>query len=132
MKEIWKDVVGYEQYKISNLGRLKVYCKKSGKEIIRKQRNHKGYRVVNLSKDGVKTSYLVHRLVAQSFIHNPLNLNIVRHIDRNKSNNNSNNLLYGTSQDNSIDRYTDELLIRDLKERISYLENELNKREGKN
>ena len=50
------------------------------------------YVMVTLCLDGVKKNYLVHRLVAQTWIPNPDNLPEVDHIDNNPKNNSMNNL----------------------------------------
>jgi DNA-binding NarL/FixJ family response regulator len=52
----------------------------------------KGYHHITLSNNGQRTTYLVHRLVAQQYLPNPFNLTQVNHIDGNKSNNNLSNL----------------------------------------
>jgi len=78
----WIDVSGYEGlYQVSNTGlvrgvsRVKVIVCKDGKvinrpirEVILKQQTLRGYRYVRLSKDGVMSNHLVHRLVAQAFL----------------------------------------------------------------
>lgn len=51
-----------------------------------------GYLSVSLRKDGKQKRFYVHRLVAEAFIENPMNLREVNHIDENKSNNNVSNL----------------------------------------
>ena len=59
-----------------------------------------GYARVVLYKRGQKSTHLVHRLVAQSFIPNPLNKGDVNHVDGDKQNNNMNNLEWATRQEN--------------------------------
>ena len=97
-KEIWKEVIGYEGlYEISSLGRVKrlsrVRTDSMGrktllKEIILKNRISKqtGYPSVALSKDGIATTFCVHKLIADAFIPNPDNLPCVNHIDEDRSN----------------------------------------------
>lgn len=58
------------------------------------------YVMVTLCLDGVKKNYLVHRLVAQTWIPNPDNLSEVDHIDNNPKNNSMNNLQWISKQDN--------------------------------
>lgn len=98
--EVWKDVVGYENiYQVSDLGnvkaltRLKTNNKGSfiSKEKILKQGIDDGYCKVVLTKNGVRRTEKVHRLVAIAFLGFKKDL-CVNHIDSNRSNNNLNNL----------------------------------------
>lgn len=90
MTEIWRDVVGYENlYQVSNLGNVK--SSYSGKNLKRGTQNV-GYKCVNLYKNKVSKTYLIHRLVAQAFIENPQNLPCINHIDEDKTNNRVENL----------------------------------------
>lgn len=93
-EEIWKDISGYEGlYQISNLGRVK------SKRKILKPINGE-YLHVGLSKNGIQTTKLIHRLVAENFIDNPNNLPQVNHKDENKHNNCVNNLEWITFKEN--------------------------------
>lgn len=58
--------------------------------------NSYGYRVVSLTKDGVKKDHKVHRLVAMAFIPNPNDYGCVNHKDGNKLNNAMSNLEWCT------------------------------------
>lgn len=111
MKEIWKDIEGYEGiYQVSNTARViglpRKFIRKDGKSYIVKKREIKvrigwgGYYNVALSLDGKKKTYPIHRLVAQAFIPNPLNKSQVNHIDGNKGNNNVDNLEWVTGSEN--------------------------------
>lgn len=106
MKEIWKDVKGYEgSYQVSNKGRVKAlnrYITKIQKgctynqfhkEKILAQRGTK-YRMINLAG----RTFYVHRLVASAFC--VKSGNVVMHLDSNPQNNNSENLKWGTQYDN--------------------------------
>lgn len=67
------------------------------------QRDHtKGYKVVTLRlrDEGCQETHYVHRLVAKSFIPNPLGLPQVNHKDGDKSNNSAENLEWCTNQQN--------------------------------
>ena len=78
-KEIWKDIKGYEKlYQISNLGRIRSLIKKHPK--ILKQHNIGVYKRISLSKNKQKKHYLVHRLVAETFIPNPNQYPQVNHL----------------------------------------------------
>ena len=78
--EVWKDIVGYKKYKVSNLGR--VFSEKNGGKILKPRfdSNNK-YLQVMLSKDGIAKLELVHRLVAKAFIENKENKPEVNHIN---------------------------------------------------
>lgn len=64
-----------------------------------------GYYVVDLYKKGKRTTELVHRLVAETFINNPNNYRVVNHIDGNKLNNDVNNLEWCTPSYNAKHAY---------------------------
>ncbi|MBQ8662493.1 MAG: HNH endonuclease [Eubacterium sp.] len=59
-------------------------------------KSNNGYMQVHLSINGTMKSYKIHRLVAKTFIPNPLNLPQVNHIDENKENNSAWNLEWCT------------------------------------
>jgi hypothetical protein len=100
MTEIWKDVVGYEEYfQVSNTG--KIFSKRSNK-LLKQQVNKKGYSVFASrigGRDGKAICPRVHILVAKAFIDNPENKPTVNHVDGIKTNNNVNNLEWATSQE---------------------------------
>lgn len=87
MKEIWKDIKGYEgKYQISNLGRLKTIRFKKW-YIMKFHLDKHNYCDVCLWKNGKKKHSCIHKLVAQYFVDNPNNYNAVIHKDKNFSNN---------------------------------------------
>lgn len=59
------------------------------------------YQKVTLTVKNTFKTFMVHRLVAQTFLDNPLNLPVVHHIDGNKVNNNVNNLKWVIYQENT-------------------------------
>lgn len=87
---MWKDIKNYEGlYQVNELG--EVLSLKSNK-ILKNRNNGNGYLMVGLYKDGKLSNKYIHRLVAESFINNPLNLPQVNHKDENKTNNCVSNL----------------------------------------
>lgn len=91
-EEIWCPIKGYEGlYEVSDKGRVRSL--KFGKErILNPHNNSCGYHQVILCKNVEYKAYLVHRLVAQTFIPNPDNLPQVNHKDEDKENNKVENL----------------------------------------
>lgn len=96
VKETGMPIPGYEKlYEVSSLGRISNYRK-----IMKTYTINSGYQAVKLYKDGVKKSFLVHRLIALAFVPNPLNKPVVNHIDGNKLNNAASNLEWVTTLEN--------------------------------
>lgn len=88
---------GFDEYTIDTLGR--VYSTKTSR--YRKPSiTRLGYKSVDLYQNGKMKRFLIHRLVAQAFIPNPLNLPQVNHIDENPSNNEVTNLEWCTAKYN--------------------------------
>lgn len=121
-EEIWRDIKGWGgRYQVSNFGRVKSVARKVrstpfGKGeglkpiperiVILQDRN--GYNTAFLSvikningkSTRIKKRYGVHRLVAEAFIPNPENKPQVNHIDRDRKNNNVENLEWVTGKEN--------------------------------
>ena len=104
MQELWKDIKGYEgKYQVSNFGRVKSlnYNNTSQEKILVNSLSNKGYYRVSLSLNNKAKQYNIHRLVAEAFIPNPLNLPFVNHKDKNRTNNMVDNLEWCTIQYNN-------------------------------
>ena len=97
--EIWKNVTGFEQYQVSNKGRV-ISLKKSNPRIMKGFIDSKGYFVVDLSKNGIRKHKYVHRLVALEFVDGYFEGAIVNHKDENPKNNKQENLEWCTHQYN--------------------------------
>lgn len=92
---VWKPVVGYEGlYEVSNTGLVKSLNCYNYKEprLMKLGKRRDGYLSVGLSKNNRTKTKTVHRLVAEAFIPNPNNLEMVNHKDENRTNNNVENL----------------------------------------
>ena len=96
IEEIWKDISGYPNYQVSNLGRVKSLGndKNRKEKILKSSKEGWGYLQVLLSKDGKSKYFKVHRLVASAFLDNSNNLPEVNHKDEDKTNNRVENLEY--------------------------------------
>ena len=90
-------IPNYEDYLIHSDGR--VFSLKSN-HFLKATTLKTGYQVIELRNDKEVKKFLIHRLVAEAFIPNPLNLPQVNHIDECKTNNNVNNLEWCTAQYN--------------------------------
>ena len=89
-----------------------VLLPKSGKRSIRWTTGHignKGYYKVSIK--GVE--YLVHRLIAETFLPNPVNKPYVDHIDRCRTNNALSNLRWATPKENMLNTDSHEVAQRD-------------------
>lgn len=96
---IWKVINEFPNYSVSDDGRVK--NNKTGK-ILAPSPDSNGYLSVGLYRDGKHTTKRIHKLVAEAFIPNPLNLHEVNHIDGNKNNNDKSNLEYCTRSYNML------------------------------
>ena len=96
--EEFKKIDDYENYKISNQGNVKNI--NTGR-ILKPIKNCDGYYYVDLSKNGIKQTFKIHRLVGFAFIPNPENLPCIDHIDRIKTNNSITNLRWISHSNNN-------------------------------
>lgn len=107
--EIWRPIKGYEGlYEVSNYGKVKSLINFEHKnrhrtEKILKPHYNNGYLSVALYDfEGNKKLYLIHRLVAETFIPNYENKTTVNHKDENKSNNYVGNLEWATMLEQNL------------------------------
>jgi hypothetical protein len=113
MEEIWKPVLGYEDYyEVSTYGNVRsvnrIIINSNGIKFNYKSRklkpasNKDGYLQVGLSKNCKTNSYCIHQLEAIAFIPNPENKPTVNHKDGIKINNYIDNLEWATKSEQTI------------------------------
>lgn len=86
MTEMWKPVEDFKAYEVSDLGRVRRAVPDNlGRpcRVLKPNKINKGYLQVALYRNGKRHTFLVHVLVAQAFIPNPLNLPQVNHLGEN-------------------------------------------------
>ena len=109
--EIWKKINGFENYEISNLGRVKSlprlvknhygFLKNLKEKILKNHISKTGYYVVDLKCNYKRKTFKIHRLIAIHFIDNKENKGFVNHINGIKIDNNINNLEWCTIKENN-------------------------------
>lgn len=135
MKELWKEIAGTDGcYYVSTHGR--VYSAQrlvkfgaryryTEPKILTPRKKPNGYLQVQIFKD----NYHVHRLVAEAFLDNPLNLPQVNHKDEDKTNNTVENLEwcsekyncnYGTGKKRAVERRMAKYAVINLETGIIY------------
>ena len=93
------DIPGYEGlYAATSCGRIFSY---RTKKFLSPRKINSGYLRVALYKNGKVKDFLVHRLIAATYLDNPENLSQVNHKDEDKSNNSVQNLEYCDAAYNS-------------------------------
>ena len=97
--EEWKDVVGYEGlYEVSNLGRVRNKKRNTMVTLL----DNNGYHRVELWKNNERRRYMLHRVVAMTWIPNDDETKIqVNHINEIKTDNRVENLEWCTASYNN-------------------------------
>ena len=112
--EIWQDIPSYEgYYQASSLGRIRSlsrvvrqkgpkshYNRKFRSKVLKPRLQNSGYQIVWLSLWGDVTAYLVHRLVAETFIENVNNNPCINHKNGDKTDNRAENLEWCSYSEN--------------------------------
>lgn len=90
-----------QRYEVSNLGRVR---NRKTRKVRRVWANALGYRYLSLAIENRRTlRTAAHRMVAETWVPNPDNLPVVRHLNDVPGDDRAENLLWGTMSDNSND-----------------------------
>lgn len=98
--DYWRVVDTHPNYRVSNDGEY-VQNITTGR-ILKQCDNNKGYRTVNLYNNGEKTTYGVHRLIAEQYVPGGSPELTVNHKDGNKHNNHPDNLEWVSYSENEL------------------------------
>ena len=99
--EYWRMISGYENYEVSSVGRVR---NTKTSKVLKLSVDSVGYYTVSLWKNRAGRTFKTHQLVACAFLENPNDLKCVDHRDRNKLNNNYENLRWCSSGQNNMNR----------------------------
>ena len=102
--EQWRPIKGFDKYQVSTYGRVKSFWRKTPR-ILKPKFGIGGYMKVEPCANGKPKSIKIHRLVAETFIPNPLNKPEVNHEDGHHMNCFVENLTWATSSENRRHAY---------------------------
>lgn len=97
----------FENYEVSNMGNIRKKLFNGEYKILKCSIQNRGYKYFQLNRDHTRKNFLVHHLVAEFFIGPRPEKLVIDHIDKNKLNNNVENLRYITQHENckNTDRF---------------------------
>ena len=99
--ECFLPIGDFDNYFVSNFGNIK---NRKTNRILKPSNDKDGYKYVVLSKNGIKKTFKVHRLVGIAFLENPENKQMIDHIDNNPANNIVKNLRWCSQKENQSNR----------------------------
>lgn len=100
--EKWVKVLGFEEYyEVSDYGNIRNH-----KFIMKQQLDRYGYKYICLTNNKIQKKFKVHRIVLSSFLGDQTNL-VCNHKDKNRQNNNLDNLEWVTILENNIHKFLD-------------------------
>jgi len=101
MKEKWKPIEGFDDYEVSDLGRVRSL--KFGKiRMMSLCDRGDGYVMTNLTQDGKRSRPKIHKLVLEAFVGPSFGLDAI-HKDGDRKNNTLQNLRWGSKSANALD-----------------------------
>jgi len=107
--EIWKPIPNFDQYEVSNFGRVRSYKRSYGYKaniLTPRIAIGSGHLRVSLRSKGKTYDHFIHRLVAFAFLDPPKLLDTyVHHKDRNPTNNQIDNLEWSNGSKNTAASY---------------------------
>ena len=108
--EEWRDIIGFDGYQISNMGRIRsvdrtvavgIHKREIVGLILKANKDKDGYECVTLKAGGKSYRKKVHRLVAETFIDNPNGYPCIDHINGIRDDNRAENLRWCTVKMNA-------------------------------
>jgi hypothetical protein len=104
IEEIYKPIEGFNDYYVSNYGNIK---SNKTNRLLKIQKSSR-YSTVGLSNENKRSNFLIHRLVAKSFIPNSENKLTVNHINHDTYDNRVENLEWSTQKEQNEHNYNTE------------------------
>jgi hypothetical protein len=104
MYEIWREIYSHPNYEISACGNIK---NKVTNKLLKPNKDIQGYLSVSLSKNNKPTKFLLHRLVAITFLPNYYNKPSVNHKNKIRTDNRIWNLEWATMKEQNIHKNKD-------------------------
>jgi hypothetical protein len=104
MSEIWREIYSHPNYEISIYGNIK---NKITNKLLKPNKGIQGYFSISLSKNNKPTKFLLHRLVAITFLPNYYNKPSVNHKNKNRHDNRIWNLEWATMKEQNIHKNKD-------------------------
>lgn len=122
--EQWKPIKDYENYMVSNLGRVKRIYKNGKERILKPQKDSCGYLIVSLYKNCKVKSFRIHRLVGFAFVKGWFEGAEVDHIIpiRNSGTNIWTNLRWVTREENMNNEITKRKISESRKRKVYCIE----------
>lgn len=101
--ESWREIIDYPQYEASNFGRIR---NKKYYRLMTPSTDLAGYKITSIvNANGTIINIKIHRIVAQTWIENPLDKPTVNHKNKNRGDNNVENLEWATYEEQSTHKY---------------------------